>query len=451
MNMNTNLIIIGSGPGGYRAAEYAARHGLSVVVVESDEIGGTCLNYGCIPTKTFCHNAEIIDSLNDAETYGLDNLQYTFDFTKVAERKKNVVQQLQNGIETLFSSLGITFIKGFASFKDQKTIIVDNKEYTADNIIIATGSHAKRPPINGIELKNVVTSKELLDIQSIPKRLCIIGAGVIGMEFASAFCSFGCEVTVIEFLKEALPSLDSDIAKRLRQTIAKRGVSFFMQSAVTGIQESENGHLIVSFDKKGKSLQTDADMVLIATGRTASIENLGLDKAGIEYTRQGITVNNNFETNVPGIYAIGDVNGCCMLAHAATFQGIHAVNNILGIQDGINLRIMPSAVFTNPEAGSVGLSEDQCKAQNIEYICKKGLYRSNGRALANNTADGVVKLLSDTNGKIIGCHIYGSHASDMIQEISTLMCRDTTISQLREMVHIHPTLSEILQGTAEQF
>lgn len=449
--MNTNLIIIGSGPGGYRAAEYAARHGLSVVVVESDEIGGTCLNYGCIPTKTFCHNAEIIDSLRDAETYGLDNLQYTFDFTKVAERKKNVVQQLQNGIETLFSSLGITFIKGFASFKDQKTIIVDNKEYTADNIIIATGSHAKRPPINGIELKNVVTSKELLDIQSIPKRLCIIGAGVIGMEFASAFCSFGCEVTVIEFLKEALPSLDSDIAKRLRQTIAKRGVSFFMQSAVTGIQESENGHLIVSFDKKGKSLQTDADMVLIATGRTASIENLGLDKAGIEYTRQGITVNNNFETNVPGIYAIGDVNGCCMLAHAATFQGIHAVNNILGIQDGINLRIMPSAVFTNPEAGSVGLSEDQCKAQNIEYICKKGLYRSNGRALANNTADGVVKLLSDTNGKIIGCHIYGSHASDMIQEISTLMCRDTTISQLREMVHIHPTLSEILQGTAEQF
>lgn len=447
----SKLIIIGSGPGGYRAAEHAARHGMSVTVIEADEVGGTCLNCGCIPTKTLAHNAAVIDSLNDADIYGLDNLNYSIDFSKTIERKQNVIAQLRGGIESIFESLGITLIRGNAILKDSRTVIVDNNEYTADYIIIATGSHTKKLNVPGIEHENVITSTELLNTANIPKRLCIIGAGVIGMEFASIFNSFGSEVTVIEFMKEALPTIDSDIAKRLRQNMSKHGITFLMQSGVTQIEKAGDGHLIVCSEKKGKPQQTDADVVLVATGRAANTDNIGLDNIGIEYDRCGIKVDENFMTNIPGVYAIGDVNGRCMLAHAATFQGIHAVNNILGNKDNIDLQIMPAAIFTNPEAASVGLSEDECKKRGIEYKCKKGYYRSNGKSLAINNTEGVVKLLADSYGKIIGCHIYGPHASDMVQEISSLMCHGTTVSQLCDMVHIHPTLSEILQGTAEAF
>lgn len=442
----SDLIIIGSGPGGYRAAEHAAHGGLKVTVFEQRHVGGTCLNCGCIPTKTLCHNAEVMDSLREAETYGLNNIQYDFDFTKVIERKENVVTQLRSGIETLFSSLGITLVRGCATFKDAHTIVCNGEEYTADNIVIATGSRAKMPPIKGIDLEGVVTSTELLSVQSVPKRLCIIGAGVIGMEFASVFNSFGSEVTVIEFLKECLPTLDSDIAKRLRQTISKRGVEFSMQSGVTEIRSNDDNTLTVVFEKKNKPLETTADMVLVATGRAANVENLELGKAGIEYGRQGIIVNDNFETNIPNIYAIGDVNGKCMLAHAATYQGLRVVNSILGKTDSIDLEIMPSAIFTSPEAASVGLSEDTCKANGIEYTCHKSYYRSNGKALAINAQEGLVKILTDKDKIIIGCHIFGAHAADLAQEISVLICRKTSIEELHDMVHIHPTLSEILTG-----
>ena len=276
--IHSDLIIIGSGPGGYRAAHHAALHGLSVVIIEKAEAGGTCLNRGCIPTKTLCRNAEIVDTLRHADTFGLMGEGYSLDFGRVIERKQEVVGQLRSGVETLMQTPGITLVRGTASFADAHTVAVGNEQYTAENIIIATGSDSKCPPIEGTTLPGVVTSTELLDIDHLPKRLCIIGAGVIGMEFASVFSSFGSNVTVIEFLKECLPVLDSDIAKRLRQTIGKRGVEFYMQSAVKSITQTdaEDGtkQLTVSFEKKGKPVSIDADMVLIATGRKPCTEGL---------------------------------------------------------------------------------------------------------------------------------------------------------------------------------
>lgn len=444
--MKTDLVIIGSGPGGYRAAEYAAKHGLTVVIIEKENAGGTCLNCGCIPTKTFCKNAELLDSLREGEAYGLDNLQFNIDLTKIAARKQQVVETLRTGVETLLSAPGITFVKGEAQFKDAHTVVVGEEEYAANKVIIATGSRAKMIPVPGIDLPHVITSTELLDIDYIPKRLCIVGAGVIGMEFASIFNSFGSEVTVVEFLKECLPALDSDIAKRLRQTLGKRGVNFFMQSGVKEITKDA-----VIFDRKGKTEQVEADLVLIATGRAANTETLHLENAGVEYNKMGITVNDDMMTNVEDIYAIGDVNARCMLAHAATFQGIHAVNHILGKEDDIQLDVMPAAVFTTPEAAGVGLTEDFCKDNGVAYTCKKGYYRANGKALAMNETDGLVKLLADDKGTIIGCHVLGAHAADLVQEISSLMTLKTSVYQLKDMVHAHPTLSEMLQEVAEQF
>lgn len=446
----SDLLIIGSGPGGYRAAQYAAQHSLSVVIVEAEDAGGTCLNRGCIPTKTLCRNAEIIDTLHEANTFGLEGEGYALNFAAVMERKNQVVNQLRSGVEALMKQPNITMVHGFAKFKDSKTVVVNEEEYTADNIIIATGSDSKCPPVEGLQLSGVINSTQLLSIDHLPKRLCIIGAGVIGMEFASVFSSFGTQVTVVEFLKECLPVLDSDIAKRLRQTIGKRGVEFSMQSAVKSITETTdaegNRQLTVNYEKKGKPLHTDTDLVLIATGRKPNTEGLELEMAGVEYSPKGINVDDDFQTTTANIYAIGDVNGRCMLAHAATFQGLHVVNKILGKTDNIKFDIMPSAIFTNPEAASVGPTEDQLKAEGRQYECRKGFYRSNGKALAMNETDGMLKLLVDTadNNRIIGCHAFGAHASDLVQEVSTLINLGATTQQLADTIHIHPTLSEIL-------
>ena len=458
MSQKTDLLIIGSGPGGYRAAEYAAKNGLQVVIVESAFAGGTCLNCGCIPTKAFCHDAELVEA------------GQPLDFTKVFERKQEIVEQLRSGVELLMKQPGITFVHGHAHFIDEQTVEVvstkmptaDNEgwgepetivqQYEADNIIIATGSRTKILPIPGITGPCCITSTELLDIQEVPKTLCIIGAGVIGMEFASVFASFGSEVTVVEYLKECLPAMDSDIAKRLRKQLEKRGVKFFMGAGVKQV----DGRM-VTFERKGKEESVEADVILVATGRTPNIENLNLDRAGIAYDRAGIKVNpdtfevemaEGHEATATHVFAIGDVNGRQLLAHAATMQGRRVVNRIIGRSDGIRLDIMPAAVFTNPEAASVGPTEDQLKADGCNYTCHKGYYRSNGKALAMNATEGLVKLLTDADDRIIGCHILGAHAADLVQEISALMCRDTTLQQLRDIVHIHPTLSEILQDIA---
>ena len=402
-----DLIIIGAGPGGYRAAEYAAKQGLKVVIFEAGEVGGTCLNVGCIPTKTYVHSAT---------------------FAEARERMAQVVPQLRQGVEGILSHPNITLVREKARFVDSHTV----GDYSADNIIIATGSETKWLPIEGVKTDSrVVDSTGLLNLDTLPKRLCIIGAGVIGMEFASVFNRFGSEVTVIEYLKECLPALDSDIAKRLRKVLEKRGITFKMKTAVENVAD------------------LDADVILMATGRKPRVQ-ADFANAGIEYDeRQGVKVNEHFETNVKGIYAIGDCNARQMLAHAAEMQAVHVVNQILGKPDGIRFDIKPAAIFTEPEAACVGPTEDQLKEQGIAYECRKSFWRANGKALAMGETEGMLKLFVSPNGQILGCHAFGAHAADIIQEVSVLMCKHTTITELADMVHIHPTLSEILKAAAE--
>ena len=401
----TDLIVIGAGPGGYKAAEYAAKQGLKVVIIENGNVGGTCLNVGCIPTKTFVHSST---------------------FTEARQRMSEVVPQLRQGVESILSHPNITLVRGKGVFVDAHTVSVDGNSFTANNIIIATGSETKWLPIAGCDDPRVVDSTGLLNLETLPKRLTIIGAGVIGMEFASVFQRFGSEVTVIEYLKECLPALDSDIAKRLRKLLEKRGITFKMKTAVENIAD------------------IDADIILMATGRKPRVQE-DFAKACIEYDeRKGIAVNDNFETTVKGIYAIGDVNGRQMLAHAAEMQAKRAINHILGKPDGIRFDIMPAAIFTEPEAACVGPSEDQLKEQGIDYQCKKSFWRANGKAQTMGETEGMLKLFSDCHGLILGCHAYGAHAADIVQEVSVLMCKNTTLSELEDMTHIHPTLSEIL-------
>lgn len=439
MRMDFDLIIIGGGPGGYKTATYAASNGLSVLIVERAELGGTCLNRGCIPTKAYARHAEILQTLKEADIYGLDNVSYDFNFNKVFERKEQVVEKLRGGIETLLSAPGITLVRGCASFKDSHTVVVSDKEYSAKNIIIATGSVSKSLPIEGLDDDMICDSDWLLGASVLPKRICIVGAGVIGMEFASILSAFGCQVAVVEFLKECLPSLDSDIAKRLRKCLEKRGVEFYMQSALKGASSGK-----VTFEKKGKIVELEADKVLLAVGRKPLVDGLCLDDVGVEYSNKGIVVDDDMRTSVPGVYAVGDVNGLQMLAHAAEMQGKRAVNDILGRKDGIRFDVMPAAVFTNPEAACVGATEDALKAANAEYRCEKHYYRANGKAVAMNETEGMLKLLADASGMIVGCHVYGAHAADIVQEVSALMCQGVTLDKLADITHIHPTLSEII-------
>ena len=441
----SDLIIIGAGPGGYRAAEYAAKNGLQVTIFENSHVGGTCLNEGCIPTKSFARNAEIVQTLKEAETFGLSGEGYALDFKKVIERKNQVLESLRAGIETLLSSPNITFVRDRAEFVDAHTVKDSRGDtYTAKNIIVATGSVSKMLRLEEWDPKAACDSEFMLRNDVLPHSLCIVGAGVIGMEFASIFNSFGVDVTVVEFLKECLPALDGDIAKRLRKVLEKRGVTFYMQSAVKAITREG-----VTFERKGKRQTIIADQVLLAVGRAPRVSD-DFANAGFEYdNRKGITVDDNMQTTVEGIYAIGDVNGRQMLAHAAEMQGIHAINCILGRKDDIRLDIMPAAIFTNPEAGCVGMTEESCKEKGISYTCHKSFYRANGKALAMNESEGMLKLLADEDGHIIGCHVFGAHAADLAQEASVLMCKNATLSELSQMVHIHPTLSEILLTAAE--
>ena len=444
-----NLIIIGAGPGGYETAVKAAEAGLETVIIEARRPGGTCLNEGCIPTKCLCRNAEMLYDLREAAVYGIGGLTYTFDIRQAVERKNQVVSSLITGIETLLRHPGITYVQGKAEFAgDAHTVRVNGEEYTAPNVIIATGSVTKYLPVEGAHLPGVLTSTEMLDLEHIPGRVCIVGGGVIGLEFASIFNAFGSQVTVVEFCKEVLPNFDSDIAKRLRQTLKSKSITFVTQAAVQAIRQADGNTCTVEYECKGKTASIDADIVLMAVGRTANLESLNLSDVGIATDRRGIVTDEHFTTCIPGVYAVGDVNGKCQLAHAATFQSLHALNRILGKEDGIRMDIIPAAVFTSPEAAMVGKTEQQCKEEGIGYTVHKGFFRANGKAMAMNETEGMVKIIADGNGKILGCHMFGPHAADLIQEITVLMQKDGTLTDLRDCIHAHPTLSEVLMTTA---
>lgn len=425
------LLIIGGGPGGYETAVEAAKRGMEVTLISEGPLGGTCLNEGCIPTKTFCHYAELIEQNLKA---GLDCKP---SFAAAAQRKQAVVEQLRSGIDILLKNVQV--VQGRAEFKDSKTVICNGQEYTADKIIIATGSVSASLPIPGVE--SCLTSKEILDLTEVPESLCVIGGGVIGLEFASIFRSFGSEVTVLEYCPNILPRFDVDLAKRLKQSLSKRGISIEVQAQVTRIDGNT-----VTCAKKDKEFTVQADKILMAVGRRPNVDGLNLEAAGVDYTRKGITVNDRFETSVPGVYAIGDVTGGIMLAHAATYQGLHALNGICGQQDSIRFNLIPAAVFTMPEVATVGLTEEQCKEQSLEVRPLKSFYRANGKAVSMDETDGYCKVIVDNDGKVLGAHIMGAHASDLIHEIAAAMNLGATLEQLQSVIHAHPTLSEVLQS-----
>ncbi len=452
--MNTDLIIIGAGPGGYETAVRAAKAGLQVVVIEKEHLGGTCLNAGCIPTKCLCHSAEDLPP-SPSQGRGEEASSY---LAEAIARKNEVVEKLKAGVAQLMKTPGITLVEGEARFVNQHTIAVGQmvngqwsmvNEFTSPNIIIATGSVTKFLPIPGAHAEGVLTSTEMLNLTTLPQRLTIIGGGVIGLEFASIFQAMGSKVTVIEFCKEVLPLFDRDLAKRLRTSLKKRGIEFHTSAAAKEIHEGTP--LVVDFEEKGKLQSVEADVVLMAVGRAANLNSLNLADVGIETTPRGIVVDEHMQTNVPGIYAIGDVNGLIQLAHAASAQGKVALNHILNSspRGGWEGTLIPSAVFTVPEAAMVGQTEEQLEEAGIEYQTHKSMYRANGKALAMEAEDGLVKILTDNEGKILGCHILGAHASDLIHEATLAMRLGATIHDIADTVHAHPSLSEILLAAAE--
>lgn len=445
--MHSDIIIIGAGPGGYETALEAAASGLSVTLVNGGRLGGTCLNEGCIPTKCMVKDAEVVSTLREAGEFAADNVHFDIDFNKVVARRTAVVDQLRGGVEALLTKAKVSVVNGMAVFKNSTTVTVDGEDYDADNIIVATGSHSRSLPIPGADREFVMDSSKALALEYVPAELIVIGGGVIGMEFASVFAAFGSKVTVIEYMKQILPPFDSDIAKRLKQTLSKRGIEIITGAAVTGIEETEDYRVAVTYDQKGKTQTVTATNVLMAVGRGANVEGLNLDAAGVEWSPRGIAVDDNFRTNVPNIYAIGDVNGRMMLAHVATVQGKRALNHIMGKSDNINFDVVPSAVFTNPECGMAGMTEEQCKAQGMEIEIGKSFYRSNGKALAMGETDGICKLIFDKNdGRLIGAHIMGAEAALLAQQCADLIALRKTRDDIRQLIFGHPTLSEIILG-----
>ncbi|MBZ9608992.1 dihydrolipoyl dehydrogenase [Clostridium estertheticum] len=447
--MEKDIVIIGGGPGGYVAAIRAAQLGAKVCIVEKGELGGTCLNRGCIPTKALYRNAEILNTLKNINEFGIVVDSYSFSVEEIQNRKDKIVNQLVNGVEQLLKSNNIDVILGTACLKDKNTVSISLKngelrEITTKNIIIATGSIPLIPDIPGIDLPGVFTSENILEFKEVPNKLAIIGGGVIGVEFAGIFNSLGSKVTVIEFLPSILAQVDTDLTKRLSVSLKRKGIDMNINTKVISIEKS-NEQLIVTADGKKGEIVFTADNVLVSVGRTPMTEGLNIENLGISLNRRAIVVDENYETNIPGIYAIGDVNGISMLAHAATHQGKKVVERIMGYIAPYSSEIIPSCIFAFPEIACVGITENEAKEKGMEYKTSKFLFGANGKALALGEGEGLVKVIATLEDTIIGVHIMGPHASDLIHEGAMAINNNMNVSNIASMIHAHPTLSEAFE------
>lgn len=439
-----SVIVIGAGPGGYEAAAIAASQGLNVLIIEKDLLGGTCLNRGCIPTKALCRSAQVAADIAESAGFGIcTDTDFSVDLAKMVERKHRITTQLREGVASMLAKCDV--VKGEARFQGEREIEVDGQVYTAPKVVIATGSVPAVLPIPGADL--CVNSDAMLSLEKLPESLVVIGGGVIGMEFASIFNAFGTKVTVVEYCREILPPFDKDIAKRLRTAMSRKGVDFFTSSQVTEVKEDAGGMRTVCFEAKGKPQTVTAQMVLMAVGRRPVIP-AGAEDLGLETSRGAIVTTPEYLTTIEGVYAIGDCNGRCMLAHAASAQA----RKVMG--EDVDMNVIPSAVFTMPECAMVGLTEEQCKEKALLYKVSKGLFRGNGKALAMDETDGLVKLITstapDNEGAILGCHIMGPHAADLIAEVALAMSAGLPVQAIASAVHSHPTLSEAVAAAAAQ-
>ena len=443
------LIVIGAGPGGYEAAIRAAQLGLTTALIERRDVGGTCLNRGCIPTKAMLHSAQLYREAANFELFGLHTENTSFDWAKVHQRKNDVVVKLRTGIEQLIKANKIDFFNNSASILGKNDVQLDQGEVIrGENILIATGSVPARPPIPGLDLPNVVTSDELLDdphftqADSLAKEILIIGGGVIGVEFASVFSSFGCHVTIVEAMERILPTMDREISQSLNMVLKKRGVSIHTGAMVEKLEQDENG-LVCHFTEKGKAQAVPAQQVLVAIGRRPNIQGLFAEGFEVACERGRIVTDENFRTSVDSIYAIGDVTSKIQLAHMASAQGICAVHIIAGQKPPIDLRYVPGCIYTDPEIASVGITEDEAKQQGIPVKKGKFLMTGNGRSLIDEQERGFIKVLAHQETDVIlGAQLMCSRATDIVAELAPAIVNGLTCAQLAGVIRPHPTFCE---------
>jgi len=443
------ITIIGGGVGGYPAAIRAARMGADVTLIEKDALGGTCLNWGCIPTKALLQSANVIQTMKGSATFGITCKGYEVDFGAVMARKNTVVAQLTRGVGALLKAKKVKVIQGTASFVDPKTVQVNEtgEKVQGDAILIASGSVPGRIPIEGIDGPDVMDSNQVLAMKTLPKSVVVIGGGVIGVEFAQFLIAMGTEVTIIEMLPGLVPGVDKEIAAVLQKQIAAAGVKIVTGAAVKGIAHKKTENT-VTYTIGDKTETVTAEKVFLTVGRKPDFSLLNIEKVGVKHERGAIVVNELMETNVPGIYAAGDVVGGIMLAHLASAEGECAVRNALGHKEVMNYKAVPACIYTTPEVACVGLSEEQAKERG-EIQIGRFPFRGNGKALVLNEVEGMVKVISDKKfGEVLGVHIIGPHATDLIAEAVLGMTLEMTAEDLAGAIHPHPTVSEAVMEAA---
>ncbi|VBB08346.1 pyridine nucleotide disulphide reductase class-i signature [Lucifera butyrica] len=450
--MTYDVAILGGGPGGYVAAIRVAQLGGKAILVEKEQLGGVCLNRGCIPTKTLLNSAEKWRDLQHCQEFGLQAGSIGFDFSQIQARKERVVTQLRGGIEQLVKSHGIEVMFGRATLTGANTLTVNGRSGTerieARNLIIATGSLPQALPVAGAGLPGVLTSDDILNLPGVPRSLAVIGAGAVGLEFAAVYQAFGAEVTVVEMQPSILPAVDGDLVKRMALILRKQGLKLLNGTKVVSVAAEENG-LTLTLDN-GRGLQElTVEKVLVATGRRPNCSELGLATAGVHFADRGIPVNDRMETNKKGIYAIGDVTGRFMWAHAASAAGIVAAENAMGQMSVLDFRAMPGCIFITPEIAMVGLREEEARQQGYDILVSRFPFAANGKAVSMGQADGLVKVIAAAgDNKILGMHILGPHASDLIMEGALAIRNGLTAREIAHTIHPHPSLSETVMETA---
>jgi len=447
-----DLAIIGGGPAGYVGAELAGKKGLKVVLFDKRALGGVCLNEGCIPTKALLQSEKVLQSARESSKYGIGVENVSIDFAKIMKRKDKMTRKLVSGVGAKMKRAKVDVVMSEAVIKGKNAegIIIssDGKEFNAVNLLVCTGSEAAVPPIPGLDPKEILTNREILQLKEIPKNLVIIGGGVIGGEFADFFNAMGSKVTVIEMLPEILNGIDEDVAAFVRKEFTKRGIDYFLQAKVTSLKGKE-----VFFEKDGKTSSIKGDQVLLSVGRKVNVAGIGLESLGVEFTRRGIKVDSHCRTNVPNVFAAGDITGFSQLAHTASREAVVVVNNILGNKDTMRYDAIPGVVYTHPECASVGLTESAAKAKGIEVEVRSLPMAYAGRfVIENEGKDGFCKIIAGKKyGEILGVHMVGGSCSEIIWGACALIEAQLRVQDVKELVFPHPTVSEIIRETIFEF
>jgi dihydrolipoamide dehydrogenase len=446
-----DLIVIGGGPGGYVAAIRAAQLGAKVLLIEMDQLGGTCVNQGCIPTKAMLADAKLYNDAKSSSVLKKEGLR--IDMKQLLARKNEVVKRMTTGVQFLIRNNGITLSQGKAKFIDRRTIEVEGEKgrglFDSQRIIIATGSVSAQIPNVDVDGKVILTSTEMLEIMSIPKELIVIGGGVIGMEFACLFNSLGSKVTVIEMLPEIISTEDEEMIRGLTTLLKKRNIQIDTDTKVKEAKVKKGRAEVAVVNKEGKEALFKSEKVLVAVGRSPYTDGLGLEKMGMAFNGKFIKVNEKMETNVPGIYAIGDVTGRQMLAHKASAEGIAAAENALGRKNHVDYSKIPNCIYTLPEVASIGLTQRQAKEKGLKVRIGRFPFDSNGRGLATRDSEGFVKVIADMDlGQVVGVHIIGDNATNMIGGPVLAIALEMTIEEMGKTVQAHPTLNEALAEAA---